>query len=99
MGGVVTRSRDCCQVQIIGSGSDRRLRFNSRSKGGSRPVGKEWMNITVGSIYIDEENFTITGFREGGSYTGSESRSSRAFAKASNILHLCCMGYYMQLEL
>src|SRR4030095_7382253 len=98
MSGFVPGSRDCCQVKIIGSGSDRCLGFNGRSERGSRAAGKEWMNFTIGSIYIDEENFTITGFREGGRYPGSESRSSRAFAKASNAYQLWFMGNSMQLE-
>ena len=53
------------------------------------------MNFTISGIYIDEENFTITGFREGGSYPGSESRSSRAFTKASNAYQLWFMGNSM----
>ena len=81
MGGFVARLRDCCQVEIVGSGSDRRLRFNGRSKGSRRPTGKKWMNFTIGGIYIDKKNFTITGFREGGSDPGSESRGSRPSPK------------------
>src|SRR5438874_5500762 len=71
MGGFVPGSVDCCEVKIIGRGSNRRLRFDSGSERGSRAAGKEWMDFTIGSIYIDEENFTITGFREGGRYAGS----------------------------
>src|SRR5947208_11525958 len=73
MGGFVARSVDCCEVKIIGRGSDRRLGFNGRSERGSGAAGKEWMNLAISGIYIDEKNFTITGFRKCGSYTGSES--------------------------
>src|SRR5438067_5505972 len=95
MRGFVPGSVDCCQVKIIGSGSDRRLRFNGRSERGSRAAGKEWMNFTIGSIHIDKKNLTITGFREGGSNAGSESRSSRAFAKAGNADQLRFMSNSM----
>src|SRR5438067_13587508 len=99
MRGFVARSRDCCQVQIVGSGSDRRLRFNGRRKGGRRPAGKEWMDFTISGIYIDKKNFTITGFREGGRNPGSESRSSRAFAEACTAYQLWFMRNSMQLEI
>ena len=95
MGGFVARLRDCCQVQIVGSGSDRCLRFNGRSKGGGGPAGKEWMDFTVSGIYIDKKNFAITGFRECGRNPGSESRGSRAFAKACYAYQLWFMGNSM----
>ena len=98
MGGFIARSRDCCQVQILGSRSDRRLRFDSGSKGSGRSTGKEWMHFTISGIDIDKENFTISGFREGGSYAGSESRSPRPFAETSNAYQLWFVGNSMQLE-
>src|SRR2546423_9488602 len=100
MGGlVVAGSRDCCQVKIVGSGSDRRLRFNGRSKGGRRPAGKEWMDFTISGIYIDKKDFTIPGFRERGSHPGSESRSSRPFAEAGNAYQLWFMGNSVEFEI
>ena len=95
MRGFAAGLRDRCQVKIIGSRGDGRLRFNSRSESGRRPAGKEWMNFTVGSVYINKKNFTITGFRKSGSDAGGESRSSDTFPKASHTHQLWFMGNSM----
>jgi hypothetical protein len=84
MRGFAPGLRDRCQIKIIGSRGYCRLRFNSRRESGGRPAGKEWMNLTIGSVYIDKENLTITSFRESGSYPGSKSRSPCALVKTGN---------------